>query len=124
MSTQTHRSADRVTTDAADRRTSVRVEVLGRIDGEIAALDLPVTLLNLSAGGFLMRVPVEMTIGGSHDFRLSVANQDPILVSARVVHSITATVGGVVTFVVGVEFVDVGAATKQALDSLLNVLQG
>jgi hypothetical protein len=87
-----------------DRRNSPRLEVLGRIRGELHALDMPVTLLNLSDGGFLMQAAVWFTLGGTHEFRFTVTGHPPIVLNARVVHALAASSGGQLTYVVGLEF--------------------
>ena len=122
MSTQDDRYKKTSQADI-DRRADSRLEVLERIQGELRALDTPVTLLNLSYGGFLMQTPVDFTIGGSHDFRFTSGLETPIMLRARVVHTMRATAAGVRMYVVGLEFEDQETLEfKQAIESLVRWL--
>src|SRR6476619_7533363 len=49
-----------------ERRRYPRIEILGRIKGVVRPLDVPITLLNLSLGGFLMQTPMEYRVGEIH----------------------------------------------------------
>jgi hypothetical protein len=105
----------------SDRGRTPRLEVLERIQGELRALDMPVTLLDLSYGGFLMEAPVDFIVGGSHDFRFTAARQALIVLCARVVHSAPT---GVATYVMGLEFEEAdSAAVQDAVELLLDLLE-
>src|SRR5260370_575887 len=106
-----------------DRRRSPRVQVLERIHGELRALGVPVTLLNLSRQGFLMEAEADFTIGGSHDFRFTLPDEDPVDVSVRVVHATKADQGDGSMYVVGLEFEHEAAdASQEAIESLVRRL--
>src|SRR5262249_1275229 len=105
-----------------DRRHRSRVEVLERVQGELRALAMPVALLNLSQGGFLMQVPVAFTVGGCHDFRFTALGTNPIVLSARVIHTTSATDGSA-AYLVGLEFVEVDENTERDIDALIGLLQ-
>jgi len=107
---------------AFDRRESPRLEVLERVQGELRALEMPVALLNLSRGGFMMQSPIAFIVGGSHDVRFTAAGKEPILLSARVIHTMRATASGSASYMVGLEFVDTDAETQQAIDALIGLL--
>jgi c-di-GMP-binding flagellar brake protein YcgR len=105
-----------------DRRHSARVEVLERVQGELRALALPVTLLDLSQGGFMMQAAVAFTIGGYHDFRFTALGTNPIVSSARVV-TMRATAADPGSYLIGLEFVDIDEDTEQAINALIGLLQ-
>jgi hypothetical protein len=123
MSRQEHRHLDSGR-GTIDHRRTPRVEVLGRIQGELRALDVPVTLLNLSRHGFLMECPVDFTIGGSHDFRFTLPGESPVDVCVRVIHA-TKAADDNSTYVVGLEFEDQETSVaKEAIESLVRTLAG
>jgi PilZ domain len=102
------------------RRRSPRVEVFERLQGRIRPLDIPITLLNLSQDGFLMQAPMHYPTGGIHEFSFTMADHDPIVLSARVVHGMRATAGQVASHMIGLEFVDRGVpACEQGIASLV-----
>lgn len=89
-----------------ERRRSPRVEVLGRIDGQGGPLNVPVTLLNISLSGFMMQAPVDYPLGHILEFRFTVAEGDPIVLRARVVHVMRATGDQATSYVSGLEFAE------------------
>jgi len=118
MSTQ--EKSDSVVGGAAiERRRSPRVEVYERIEGHMRPFDVPIVLLNVSSGGFLMQTPINYGVGAVHEFRFSTSDDDGIILRARIVRG-----GGAVgQYQFGLEFVDRGTASceegiKALLDSL------
>ena len=63
---------------------------MGRVRGSVRPLDVPITLLNLSLGGFLMQTPMQYQIGETHEFQLTMEQRDPIVVRARSAEQIKA----------------------------------
>src|SRR5437764_14289305 len=119
MSPQEH---DRIARnpDVTERRRSPRIELVEHIHGQLTPLDVPITLLNMSQGGFLLQAPQTFPIGEIHEFRFSPAPGDRVVLRARIVHAMRATAGGVTSYVVGLEFMDRGtAAAEQAIESLV-----
>ena len=91
----------------SNRRRAPRLEVLKQIHGELLAVDVPMTLLNISEGGFLIRLQQRLTVGDVHVFRFTPAGEQPLIRRARIVH--LTPVNGLDTAVeVGAEFVDDG----------------
>jgi len=105
-----------------ERRRYPRIEILGRVKGVVRPLDVQITLLNLSLGGFLMQTPNEYHLGETHEFQLTMAQTDPIVVSARIAHVMRVTVEHKPLFLCGLEFVDSSAANSR-IESLLSALQ-
>jgi hypothetical protein len=113
MSIQEHPDHRAVESAHLDRRRSARLEVLGRIQGELRALDLPITVLNVSQGGFLMQAPLDFPLGGSHDFRFTAPGREPIVLTAHVVHVMSAIGAGSATYLLGLEFEQQDTAARE-----------
>jgi hypothetical protein len=58
----------------ANRRRG-RVEVVAAIHGQILPDNVPITLLNVSHGGFLMRSPVAYAVDDMHTFRFTIPGE-------------------------------------------------
>ena len=102
-----------------ERRRSPRLEVMARVYGSLIALDLPITLLNMNRDGFLMQAPINFPVGVIDEFRFTTSGSDPIVLRARVVHTIRATAAGTVSYAIGLEFLDHGAdGIAQAINEL------
>ena len=106
--------------DHAERRRAPRIELLSRIHGQQTTGDVPITLLNLSSGGFLMRTPTELPVGTIEEFRLTTNLGAAVVVRARVMRSIHVTSGDNVSYVIGLEFVD---RREQGINDLVACLQ-
>jgi Tfp pilus assembly protein PilZ len=107
-----------------ERRRYPRIEILGRVRGAVRPLDVQITMLNLSLGGFLMQTPMQYQIGETHEFQLTMAQKDPIVVRARIAHAMPVTVEHGPLFLFGLEFVETGErASKLAIESLVSALQ-
>ena len=86
-------------------------------------LDVPITLLNLSLGGFLMQTPVEYHVGETHEFQFTMSHKDPIVARARIAHAMRVTVEHVPLFLFGLEFVNRDAhPNDEAIESLVTAL--
>ena len=106
-----------------ERRRRPRVEVLERLHGHVRPLDVPITPLNLSQDGFLMQAPIHYPVGEIHEFRFTMDDRDPIVLRARVVHEMRATMGLITSHLIGLEFVDRGdSVCEQAIESLVGLL--
>src|SRR5262249_27247588 len=62
MSTQEHGSGTSVAA-TVERRRAPRLQVLGRIQGELKPLDIPIRVLNISHGGFMVQAAVSFPVG-------------------------------------------------------------
>jgi hypothetical protein len=111
-------------TATPERRRYPRIEILGRIRGSVRPLDVPITLLNLSLGGFLMQTPMQYQIGETHEFQFTMGQNDPIVVLARIAHAMRVTVDHGPLYLFGLEFVDVDVrGSAAAIESLVSALQ-
>ena len=87
--------------------------------------NLPVPLMNVSLGGFLIRMPAAWDTGDVHTFLFLGHDGTSIELRAQVVHSMRVTTNGSSSYVIGLEFLDQNDATRQAaIDSLLRVVTG
>jgi hypothetical protein len=106
-----------------ERRRYPRLEILGRIKGVVRPLDVPITLLNLSLGGFLMQTPMEYRVGEIHEFQFTMGDKEPLIVRARIAHAMRATVDHEPVYLFGLEFVDRDTRTAdEPMQSLVSAL--
>jgi Tfp pilus assembly protein PilZ len=107
-----------------ERRRYPRIEILGRVHGSVRPLNVSITLLNLSLGGFLMQTPMQYHIGETHEFQFTMAEQNPVVVRARIAHAMRVTVQHDPLYLFGLEFVDADVReTQHAIESLVSALQ-
>ena len=106
------------------RRSDLRLQILGQLYGHIVALDLPLVVRDLSAGGFAVDSQISFFPGASHQFRFTTAAGAPIVVSAQAIHC-HPIVGpdGEQRFLAGFEFLKDpdDSDAKDAVDALLDV---
>jgi hypothetical protein len=90
-----------------ERRRSPRIEILGRLHGQVARLDLDVHVREMSLGGLSMETAVAFPPGAIHEFRLTLGDGSFVLLRGRVAHSRETTAAdGSRLFVTGVQFLD------------------
>src|SRR5262245_57060021 len=53
------------------RRKTPRIEVLGQLHGTLVAMDVPILVRNIGAGGFGIESPVPFPPGATHVFRFT-----------------------------------------------------
>src|SRR4051812_2740601 len=99
--------ADIATPLIADRRRSTRIEVVEAVKGHIRPHNIPITLLNVSHGGFLMKSPIGYAVDDQQKFRFTITGEIPMVLRGRIAHVMRVTANGTTTFVIGVEFIDV-----------------
>jgi Tfp pilus assembly protein PilZ len=90
----------------ADRRRSTRVEVLGRIRGQVVSLDVPVLVREISLGGMSVETPQAFEVGSINTFLLTLGDGAGIDVAGRIVYSRPSADTDRRFFVSGVQFVD------------------
>lgn len=106
-----------------DRRREPRVDVAKRITAVITPANVPILILNISDGGCLMRSLVQYQPDQTLELRVTIAESNPLLLRARVVHTLRASVGDATSYITGLEFVDRGnPSVDQALATLFSVL--
>ena len=93
-------------TNPADLRRSPRVEVLGKIQGQIVSLDVPVQVREISLGGMSFETEQSFPSGTVQEFMLTLGDGSGIELTGRIVYSRLTTDGGRTFYVTGVQFVD------------------
>ena len=102
----THDDSGPRRTSGRDRRRAPRIEVLSHFHGHSVTLGVPVTLLDISLGGFRIETSVVFPLGAIHEFRFTLADSTVIEVRARVLHcGIHTDQRGVLRYSAGLEFV-------------------
>ena len=89
-----------------DRRRSARVEVLGRIQGQVVSLDVPVLVREISLGGMSVETPEAFPVGSVNVFMLTLGDGAGIDVAGRVVYSRPSSDAHRRFYVSGVQFID------------------
>jgi hypothetical protein len=90
----------------AERRRSTRVEVLGRIHGEVIALGTPLEVREISLGGMSVETPKAFPIGAVNDFLLTLGDGAGVEVLGKVVYSRVFDEPDRRYFVSGIQFID------------------
>jgi hypothetical protein len=105
---------------SSERRTSPRIEILGRVHGQAVSLGVPVTVREISLGGMAIETPVPFPMGALHEFRLTLGDGSTVLLRARVVHCRPAgKASDTPVFVSGMHFVDDEAITGQTVGDFI-----
>jgi len=90
-----------------ERRRSPRIEILGRLHGQVVALNVEVVVREMSLGGMSLEGPFAFPTGAVHEFRLTLGDGSMPLLSARVVYSRNISPpGSTPVYVTGVQFID------------------
>jgi hypothetical protein len=110
------------------RRRLPRLEVLGLVDGQLLPLDIPLTVRELSEGGFSVVSSSAFPPGCRHHFRFTTITQEVVTLDAVAVHCrlVKADAGDQVSFVTGFEFMCTAGtdrAVSVLVDTLTSVLQ-
>jgi len=101
------------------------VEVVDAIQGHIHSHDVPVTLINVSHGGFLMRTPMAYAVGDVYKFRITVSGEHPIVLRGRGAHQSRITTNAAPEYLIGVAFTDRQiTACAQGIDVLVAAVSG
>ncbi len=90
-----------------DRRRSTRVEVLGRIRGQVVSLDIQLRVLEISLGGMSVETPAVFNVGDTATFLLMLGDGAGIEVHGRVVYRRPVEADHPGEFITGIQFVDV-----------------
>jgi hypothetical protein len=103
-----------------DRRRSPRIQILGKLHGQLVALATPVTVIEISLGGLGLETAVEFPVGVVHEFRLTLGDDSAVLVKGRVMHCHRADAPDrSPRFIVGVQFVDDDAGDAHPVGDLI-----
>jgi hypothetical protein len=70
-----------------DRRRAPRVEVLGRVQGQIVSMDAPLTVREVSLHGLSFASSFSFLAGSVHEFRLTLGDGSEVLLRGRITRS-------------------------------------
>jgi hypothetical protein len=88
-----------------DRRQAPRIDLLVALRGDLMALNEAARVLQLSARGMMVETTVPLSPRDAHEFRLNL-NGQALQVKTRVIHSRMAVDRDDVTYVSGLEFIE------------------
>ena len=89
-----------------DRRRSPRVELMGRVHGELISSNLPVHVREISLGGMSIETREGFESGSVLSFVLTLGDGAGVLVAGRIVYSRMIDGSDPAMYVSGLEFVD------------------
>jgi hypothetical protein len=108
---------------ATNRRRDIRIQILGQLYGQVVALDLPLAVQNLGAGGFAVDSPIPFRTGTMHQFQFTLDGGRSVKLEAQAMHCLRVRVAGSSTrYLAGFEFVRASEDTEAAaaIDALLD----
>lgn len=92
---------------SSDRRRSPRIEILGRLHGQVTSLAVSVTVREISVGGLSMETAFEFPVGVIHDFRLEMGDGSLVDLRGKVLRSrAVRAADGSRLYISGVQFID------------------
>jgi hypothetical protein len=106
-----------------DRRRAPRVEVLGRLQGHVVALELPVIVREISLGGMSLETPFQFPVGDLQHFVLTLGDGSRLSLAGRVAYCMNIGEPGVRAFRTGIQFEDDAVSEPQAVGDLLAKLK-
>ena len=89
----------------SDRRNNPRIQILGRLHGRAIALDVPVTVTEISLGGMGLMTDIAFPVGAVHDFQLTLGDNSVVMLRGRVAHCQKIESDGP-RFLSGIQFID------------------
>ena len=105
---------------SSDRRTSPRIEILGRVHGQAISLDVQLVVREISLGGMSIETPVPFPLGAVHEFRLTLGDGSTVLLRAQVVHCRPIGTRDSALFLSGMHFVDDEPVTGQSVGDFID----
>ena len=105
-----------------ERRRSPRIQILGRVHGYVASLDVSVKVREMSIGGLSMETEFPFPVGAQHDFSLTLGDGASVHLTGQVVYSRElANEDGSKLWVTGVRFTH-DESDAPAVDAFVNRL--
>ena len=90
-----------------DRRRSPRIEILERIHGHIASLDVPMRVREMSLGGMGLESNFAFPVGAIHEFRLTLGDGSTVMLRGKILRCREQTdADGTQIYVSGIQFLD------------------
>lgn len=90
-----------------ERRRAPRIEVLGRLQGQMVSADTLLTVREISLGGLSFESSTPFALGVVHEFRLTLGDESAVLLRGRIVRSDgRINNDGSILYITGVQFID------------------
>jgi hypothetical protein len=103
------------------RRSGPRVEVLGQLHGQVVTWRVPLTIRDISAGGFAVESEWRFPLGSTHMFRFTTDRGEVVFLNGRTVHTRPASaIPEADQFISGFAFLRDGDRVDQAIALLLD----
>jgi hypothetical protein len=96
---------DRVSAVSVDRRRNPRIQLLGRLHGNVVALEVAVTVTEISLGGMAIETEIDFPRGAEHEFQLTLGDESTVRLKGRVAHS-QKLAGDPPRYLSGIEFIE------------------
>jgi hypothetical protein len=101
-----------------DRRQAPRIDLLVALRGDLMAINEAARVLQLSARGMMVETTVPLSPRDAHEFRLNL-NGHALQVKTRVIHSRMAVDRDDVTYVSGLEFIELDPASAGEIQGFI-----
>lgn len=106
-----------------DRRRAPRVQISGKMHGQLVAVDVPIAVTEISLGGLSFETPIDFPVGGVHEFALTLGDNSIVSLKGRVMHSQRLSPAGEPPgYAVGVQFID-DEAEVDSIATLIKVIE-
>jgi hypothetical protein len=105
-----------------DRRQAPRIDLLVALRGDLMAINEAARVLQMSARGMMVETTVPLSPRDAHEFRLNL-NGRALQVKTRVVHSRVAVDRDDVTYVSGLEFIELDTAAAGDIEGFIAAQQ-
>ena len=90
---------------SVDRRRNPRIQLLGRLHGRVVALEVAVTVTEISLGGMAIETEIDFPRGAEHEFKLTLGDDSTVRLRGRIAHS-QRLAGDPPRFLSGIEFIE------------------
>ena len=105
---------------SSERRRSPRIQILGKVHGHVASLDLAVKVREMSLGGLSMETSVPFPVGAKHDFSLTLGDGAAVQLTGEIVYSREiAAADGSKLWLSGVQFIN-EESEDGGVDTIIN----
>src|SRR5262245_6580017 len=109
---------------SSDRRRSPRIEILERLHGHVASLDVAVKVREMSLGGMGIETDFPFPVGAVHDFRLTLGDGSTVVLRGTVLRCRKETdAEGKALYISGVQFVDDESAGDSAAGTVIDKIK-
>jgi hypothetical protein len=98
-------SKERSAAVSVDRRRNPRIQLLGRLHGSVVALEVSVTVTEISLGGMAIETEIDFPRGAEHEFQLTLGDDSTVRLKGRIAHC-QKLAGEAPRYLSGIEFVE------------------